>query len=223
MNSSKLFLGGLMIAIGFYATTASAGLLDKINQATSRINQASQQIDNVNNAKNQVQGMGSKLPKPSAKNKAVPELASNHIETAPEGNALTPTTNPIKGEWGNQVTCAGPNSATCQNGLDSMVNCMHQSKGYWYRLVAANLEGRLGDQDLTDEDRAMLQADIASLKDAVNTDKVIDPDPQYPQRYMAWLTDEDQQEIQKINSKYMNEVRDDCDARFGGMARYSGK
>jgi hypothetical protein len=199
-------------------TDAAAGWMDKINQVTSKINQTSQQVDNVNRAKQQVESLGSKLPKPSAKNKSA---ADQESEDAAEFE-LTKTKNPIKGEWGDQVTCAGPNTATCQNGMVNLVNCMHQAKGYWYRLVAANLQGRLDtDPDLADEDRAMLEEDIASLNEAVKTDKVVDPDPEYPQRYMAWLTEEDQQDIQKMNSKYMNEVRNDCDNRFGGMARYS--
>ena len=63
---------------------------------------------------------------------------------------LTKTTNPIKGRWGNLVTCAGPNSATCQNGMDNLVNCMHQTKGYYYRLVAKKLEQKLenGEDDV---------------------------------------------------------------------------
>jgi len=212
----------IAILLSFLSTgNASAGWMDKINQVTGRINQTSQQVDNVNNAKNQVQSLGSKLPKPKAKNKN-DEVAT---ETSAEGFELTKTNNPIKGEWGTQKKACAVNSATCQNGLTDFSNCMHQTKGYYFRLIAANLESRLDDQDLTEEDRSMLTEDIASLNDAVanETDQIVDPDPEYPSRYMAWLTDEDQHELQKLNGTYMNEVRQDCDNRFGGMARYSNK
>ncbi|MBP9855122.1 MAG: hypothetical protein KBD53_09685 [Candidatus Omnitrophica bacterium] len=209
-----------MVVIVLISVPAQAGWMDVIDKTTNKINQSSQQVDKVKRSKQQVDGMASSLPKPTAKNKKV----ANSATPEPSNKfALTETTNPIKGEWGSQVTCAGPNSATCQNGMDDIINCTHQSKGYFYRLVAANLQGRLdNDAELSDDERILLEEDIASLKAAVETDKVVDPDPEYPQRYMGWLTDEDQQEIQKVNIKYINEVRTDCDNRFGGMSRYSG-
>lgn len=203
---------------------AQAGLWDAVNQATGKINEANNKVNQVKRAKQQVEGMGSSLPKPPAKTKnaAVPAAAAAGAAVGAGGFELTPTTNPIKGEWGTQVTCAGPNSATCQNGMDNIMNCMNQSRGYFYRLVEADLNLRLEqDKELTKEEKDMLKEDIASVKAAIKTDKVVDPDPETPQRYLSWLAEEDQQEIQKLNLKYISEVRKDCDDRFGGMSRYS--
>src|SRR6185503_1219988 len=119
----RFLLIGLLIS-AFYATNAAAGIMDRINQVTGRINQTSQQVDNVNNAKNQDQRLGSKLPKPAAKkNKAAEDSGES---TSPDGFELTKTSNPIKGEWGTQEKACAVNSATCQNGLTDFSNCMHQ-------------------------------------------------------------------------------------------------
>ncbi len=197
---------------------AHAGLWDVVNQTTSKINEANQKTNQVKQAKQQVDSMASSLPKSGTSSKSVTAETNGS-----SGNfELTPTSNPIKGEWGTQVTCAGPNSATCQNGMDNIVNCTHQSKGYFYRLIVAKLNERLQtDKELTQEDLGMLKADIASVTAAIKTDTVIDPDPNEPQRYLSWLNEEEQQDIQKTNLKYIDEVRKDCDNRFGGMARYS--
>jgi hypothetical protein len=142
-----------------------------------------------------------------------------------QGNAkkfeLTKTTNPIKGTWGNQVTCAGPNTATCANGMDNMVNCMHQTKGYYYRLVADTLQKKLNAGDLDGGSKADLEADIKAVQGAIDSgNNPVDP-AGTQQRWLQRLTSEDQQKINQANSKYMREVHDDCDKRFGGMSQYS--
>jgi hypothetical protein len=213
-NLSSILLVVVLMAV--YATQAGAGWLDKINQVTSTINNTSQQVDNMNRAKQQVESLGSKLPKPSAKK------AKQEEDVSSDGFELTKTNNPVKGAWGTQEKTCTHNSATCAQGTVDFTNCIHQTKGYYYRLVAFTLQNRIDtDPELTEDDRAMLKEDIASLQQAVETDKVIDPDPEYPQRYLAWLSEDDQHQIQKLNSKYMNEVRQDCDDRFGGLARYN--
>lgn len=207
-----------MLCICLSSIPAHAGLWDVVNQATGKINEANQKTEQVKRAKQQMDGMASSLPKSGSRSKDGSILSNENT-----GNfELTPTSNPIKGEWGTQVTCAGANSATCQNGMDNIMNCTHQSKGYFYRLVANNLNQRLQtDQELSEEDKKMLKEDIASVTAAIKTDKVIDPDPKEPQRYLSWLNENEQKEIQQLNLKYINEVRKDCDERFGGMARYS--
>jgi hypothetical protein len=204
-KNRKIQIGLLMsVMVLGVATIASAGWMDKLNQATNKINQASQRMEQTNQMRNS-------LPRGSGNNGTATKFPK------------TPTDNPITGEWGEQVTCAGPNTATCQNGMDNLVNCMNQSKGYYYRLVAAKLEDGLNNTpDLSDQDRRDLQADIAAVKDGIKTSQVADPDPNNPQRWLSWLTDEDQQEINRLNSKYMREVHDDCDQRFGGMSQFSG-
>ncbi len=182
---------------------ASAGFLDKINAATQRLQQASQQMEQTSQ---QMQNR-SQTSQPS-------QNAASH--------ELTKTSNPIKGTWGNQITCAGANSATCANGLDDYANCMNQTKGYYYRLVADNLETKLKSGNFSEQEQKDLEVDIASVKDAVDTGRVNDPDPQNPQRWFKHLSKEDQMQINGTNSKYMNEVHTDCESRFGGMSRYSG-
>jgi hypothetical protein len=197
----SLFIAIMVLTM---VSTASAGWMDKLNQATEKINQASQRMEQTNQMRNS-------LPSRSGNNGTATKFSK------------TPTDNPLTGEWGTQVTCAGPNTATCQNGMDNLVNCMNQSKGYYYRLVAAKLEDGLNNTpDLSAQDRRDLKADIAAVKEAITTSQVVDPDPKNPQRWLSWLGEEDQQEINRLNSKYMNEVRTDCDTRFGGMSQFSG-
>ena len=182
-----------------FALPASAGFLDKLNDATRKLNDASQRMDQAS--------------------QQVPKRSGN-IGTATKFEK-TKTTNAVTGEWGDQVTCAGPNSATCQNGMDNLMNCMHQAKGYYFRLVAANLEEKSKDPNWSVDERAMLQADIKSVKDAIQTDNVVDPDPNEPQRWLTYLSPEEQQELNRVNAKYAKEVHDDCDKRFGGMSQFS--
>jgi hypothetical protein len=185
--------------------------MDKISQVTGKVNQASQQVQQIKQAKDQIQSVSQKMHKTSSKNTEAPQT---------KVHKLTKTTNPVKGEWGTQVTCEGPNSATCQNGLDDLVNCMNQSKGYYFRLLANHFETQLNENaPADDQERADIEADIASLNEAVYSGQVVDPDPDNPQRYLQRLSKEEQIEINKMNSKYMKEVREDCDERFGGMPR----
>jgi hypothetical protein len=194
----KYFIVFLSLSIPQFA---HAGFLDKLNEATKKLENASQRMnqtsEQMENSAQQAQSQGT----------------AKKFEK-------TKTTNPITGDWGNQVTCVG-NSATCANGMDDIVNCMHQAKGYYYRLVAAKLEEKRSIKDLTDDERQELEADISSVKDAITTDRVVDPDPADPQRWLQKLTKDDQKQINGLNSKYSKEVREDCDARFGGMSRYS--
>lgn len=198
LSSFRIF--AVAVAVLGASQPANAGFLDKINAATQKINQASQQMEQrsqqLENARATTQ-------------RATPQ-------------AKTKTTNPITGEWGTQKTCEH-NSATCQNGMDDLVNCMNQIKGYYYRLVAENLKTKLEEQELSEEERIELEADIVSVEEAIATNTVVDPDPENPQRWLHRLSKDDQKQINGMNSKYMNEVRTDCDARFGGMARYSNR
>ena len=204
MKHKIQFLLTGFLSLTFFASLqtvpATAGFLDKINAASQKLQQAADQMNQ----------------------KAAQMEAGQNMGGAKKTFEKTKTTNPITGDWGTQVTCAGPNTATCANGMDNLVNCMHQTQGYYYRLVAANLEEKLQTgENLSAQERKDLEADIASVKDAINTGKVVDPDPKNPQCWLTRLSDADQQEINGTNNKYMREVHDDCDARFGGMSQYS--
>lgn len=217
-NGSKLLavLASAVLCVGINPVPANAGIWDKINQATQSV----QQVQSVGEKANQV---GSALKKGSSgSSQGTSEGKPKRTSKSGSQNQfpLTETTNPIKGTWGDQVTCAGPNSATCQNGMDNLVNCMHQSKGYYFRLLAENLEKKLKD-DYAEEDLVLLKEDIESVKAAIETGEVVDADPNERQRYLSWLNNEDQQELNAVNIKYINEVRDDCDKRFGGMSQFS--
>ena len=207
MKKHYLFLiaGAVFLIHLLAAQSATAGFLDKINAATQKLEQATQKM---NQASSQMEANSQRM---------------QTTQTQTQKFEKTKTTNAITGEWGNQVTCAGPNTATCQNGMDNLVNCMNQTKGYYYRLVTANLEEKLNSgQNLSPQDKKELEEDITSVKEAINTNQVTDPDPKNPQRWLLWLTDEDQQQINSTNVKYMNKVRQDCDKRFGGMSQFSG-
>ena len=215
-QGSKLLavLAGTILLVGISPVTVKAGIWDKINHAT----QAVQQAQSVGQTANQV---GSALKKGSSGTAASEGKPKRRSKGGSQNEfALTETTNPIKGTWGDQVTCAGPNSATCMNGMDNLVNCAHQSKGYYFRIVADKLEQKLK-EDYTDEDRALLEQDVASVKEAIETGTVVDADPNERSRWLSWFSDEEQKEINGINIKYVNEVREDCDKRFGGMSQFS--
>jgi len=194
----KVLVITVVVIGGAIPKQAAAGWMDALTSASQQLQQASQQLEQKSQQMQQQSQNGS----------------SSGGSFAP-----TPSTNPIKGTWGNQVSCAGPNTATCQNGMDNEINCLHRSQGYYYRLVADNLEGKLKNsgQGLSDQDRKDLEADIAAVKAAIDTNKVVSPDPQNPNRWIQRLTRDDQMQINQLNIKYMNEVHTDCDKRFGGM------
>lgn len=128
----------------------------------------------------------------------------------------------IKGEWGHQVTCEH-NSVTCGNGLDQMANCMHQTKNYFYRVAAAALQQKLDkEHNLSARDRSSLRVDIAKVRRAIETGHVAGPDARSSEHWMTWLSQDDQQAVQQINSRYSSAVHKDCDARFASLSHYSG-
>ncbi len=133
----------------------------------------------------------------------------------------TITTNPVTGEWGTQATCEDQKSLTCRRGQDHFANCMHQIENYYYRLVAAHFEKKLADgKDLSDVQRKELEEDLASVKEAIDTGRVIDANPRDPKRWMFKISSKDREEINRLNSKYIQEVYKDCEERFGVMGRY---
>jgi hypothetical protein len=188
---------GMTVALLVMTATArvEAGWMDKMNAAAKKMEQASQNIERKSQA-----------------------MQQNMRQRNAVQHAKTPTTNEITGEWGTQNTCDGPNSATCMNGMDDLMNCMHQAKGYFYRLIAVNLEGQLADnKELTAQQRKDMAVDLEAVKAAVATGKIVEPDPNNRQRWLRWLSQEEDMEIQKQNIKYTQEVRADCNARFAGM------
>ncbi len=217
MSKDLRIVNVLMVAVlcvGTGSGTAQAGIWDKINQAT----QAVQQVQSVGQTAGQV---GSALKKGNSDTTEGKTKSKKKSKSASQGQfELTPTTNPIKGTWGNQVTCEGPNSATCMNGMDNLVNCSHQTKGYFFRLLADKLEQKL-QEDYEPADLVLLQEDVDMVKKAIETGVVVDVDPNERHRHLSWLSDEEQQELNALNIKYVNEVREDCDKRFGGMSQFS--
>lgn len=67
-------------------TPATAGFLDKLNAATQKLQQASDQMNQ----------------------RAAQMEAGQNMGGAKKTFEKTKTTNPITGDWGTQVTCAGP-------------------------------------------------------------------------------------------------------------------
>lgn len=188
---------GIMIACLMMAVAprVEAGWLDSVNAATKKMEQATENMQRKSQA-----------------------MQQNMRQRSAVQHAKTPTTNEITGDWGTQNTCDGPNSATCMNGMDDLMNCMHQTKGYFYRLISVNLEGQLeNNKDLTAQQRKDMATDLEAVKAAVATGKIVEPDPDNRQRWLRWLSQEEDMEIQKQNIKYAQEVRTDCNDRFAGM------
>jgi hypothetical protein len=108
-------------------------------------------------------------------------------------------------------------------GLENFVKCQNQSIGHSEHLMADRIEAKLAKSPaLTPEMRAIWQAEVKALRAVTpENSKHNPPDPKDPQRYFLGLTDEEQQSIQTMHARFIQENNLACEKKYGGMTRYS--
>src|SRR6267154_1991629 len=91
-------------------------------------------------------------------------------------------------------------------GLENFVKCQNQSIGHSEHLMADRIEAKLAlSSALTAEMRTIWLAEIKALR-AVTPDKQHNPpDPKNPQRYFLGLTDKEQESIQTMHARFIQE------------------
>jgi hypothetical protein len=115
----------------------------------------------------------------------------------PAEDKRTKTSLPVMGKWG-------------KSGVD-IADCVQQLHNYYYRLVAYELGKKVDSGD----NREALLEDLAAVRLGMDSGKIRDRDPKTPQRWKTWLTPADQAEVDEMQKKFQEEVRDDCYKRFG--------
>ena len=107
--------------------------------------------------------------------------------------------------------------------MDKLSQCQRQTNGHSEHLMADRIEAKLAQSPaLTPEMRSIWQAEIKALR-AVTPDKqYVPPDPKQPQRYFLGLTDKEQQSIQTMHSRAVQENQLACEKKYStSMTRYS--
>jgi hypothetical protein len=121
---------------------ASAGFMDKINAATQKINQANQQLKQIQ----QITPKAATKKSPPANEDPDRPL---HLEDHYEGS------------------CEGKRSATCMDYMELAGQCMDPLKGYRSKLMANLIEKKLkNDTTLNSKLRKNLEEDLIGLREA---------------------------------------------------------
>lgn len=112
--------------------------------------------------------------------------------------------------------------ATKLDGLDKLNNCQNKALGHREHLIADRLDARLAQNTtLNADERAIWVAEIHALRQTSPTHPYKAPDEKNSQRYFLGLTDKEQQSINSMHQRYVEEVNLDCEKKYGGMLRYS--
>ena len=112
--------------------------------------------------------------------------------------------------------------ATNLHGLDDYNGCMAQTSGAQEKLHAQVLQRKLEHSpDLSDDARKKIQEDAAWLNARAAGKQIPAPDPKNSQRYLLEMSDEEQQEVSGAYNRFANEVREKCEAQYGGMSQFS--
>ena len=117
---------------------------------------------------------------------------------------------------------SGGLGASNLHGLDDYNGCMAQTAGAQERLNAQVLQRKLNlSAGLPTQERQRIQEDIQWLNAAAANPRAPAPDPRNPQRYLLAMTDDEQMEINGTYNRFANEVREKCEAQYGGMSQFS--
>lgn len=112
--------------------------------------------------------------------------------------------------------------ATKLDGLDKFNNCKNQVLGHREHLIADRLDARLAKATtLSPEERAIWGAEIQALRQTSPTHAYKPPDDKNPQRYFLGLSSQEQQAINSMHTRKVQEVNLACEKKYGGMLRYS--
>jgi len=105
-------------------------------------------------------------------------------------------------------------------GLENFVKCQNQSIGHSEHLMADRIEAKLAQSPaLTPEMRNIWLAEIKALRAVTPEHPYVPPDAKNPQRYFLGLTDKEQQAIQTMHSRFIQENNLACEKKYGGMTR----
>src|SRR5262245_21658974 len=112
--------------------------------------------------------------------------------------------------------------ATNLQGLNNYNACVAQTTGAQEKLTAQVLQRKLNSpSNLSAQERQRLQEDIQWLNAKAANPRAPAPDPRNSQRYLLAMSDEEQQEVNGAYSGFANEVREKCEAQYGGMSQFS--
>jgi hypothetical protein len=166
----------------FPAIPAHAGFLDKLNQATQKLNDY--------NARQQ----GS---------------SGQTATYGANGNNGTDEDHPIKLQG--QGHCHGNNTATCMDYMEVMDQCMDPVKGYRSKLYVDLIQKKLkDDKNLKAAERKNLEEDLAAFEESYKnkTDNPVIAGNKNSQRYLSDVSEDEQTwvnaEYNKFNQKIMN-------------------
>jgi hypothetical protein len=107
--------------------------------------------------------------------------------------------------------------------MANLTKCKNQTIGHSEHLMADRIEAKLAQSPaLTPEMRGIWLAEIKALR-AVTPDKPYNPpDPKNPQRYFLGLTDKEQESINSMHNRRIQENTLECEKKYGtSMTRYS--
>jgi len=117
---------------------------------------------------------------------------------------------------------AAGQGATNLQGLNNYNACMAQTAGAQEKLTAQVLQRKLNSSsNLSAQERQRLQEDIQWLNAKPANPRAPAPDPRNSQRYLLAMSDEEQQEVSGAYNGFANEVREKCEAQYGGMSQFS--
>lgn len=170
------------------STTASAGLLDKLNQATKKLNDY--------NAKQQ-SGQGGQ--------------AAGQSGSTTQGEDPDRPLDLYKQE-GFKGSCEGKRSATCMDYMEAVDHCMDPLKGYRMRVTADRIEKKLKTEQLTDKQRKDLEKDLVGIKEAHKnkTDNPTINGEKNSQRYLDHISEEDQVYINAEYQIFYKKIYNKC-------------
>jgi hypothetical protein len=190
MTHGARCLAGIMLAVAMIccSTTASAGLLDKLNQATKKLNDY--------NARQQGGQSGQ---------------SSDQSSSAGEEEDPDRPLDLYK-QKGFKGSCEGKRSATCMDYMEAMDHCMEPLKGYRMKVTADRIEKKLKTEQLTDKQRKNLEEDLAAAKEAYQnkTDNPTIAGQKNSQRYLNDISEEDQVWINAEYGKFHTKINNKC-------------
>ncbi len=194
MTHGAKCLSGIMLAVLMFSfsTTASAGLLDKLNQATKKLNDY--------NARQQGGQSG------QASDQSSDQTGSAAGEEDPDRPM------DLNKQKGFKGSCEGKRSATCMDYMEAMDFCMEPLKGYRMKVTADRIENKLKTEKLTDQQRKNLEEDLAAAKEAYKnkTDNPTIAGKANSQRYLNDISEEDQVWINAEYNKFNQKITNKC-------------
>jgi hypothetical protein len=117
---------------------------------------------------------------------------------------------------------SGGLGASNLHGLDDLNGCMAQTAGAQEKLTAQVLQRKLNaSPTLSAADRQRIQEDIQWLNAKAVNPRAPAPDPRNSQRYLLAMTDDEQMEVSGTYNHFATEVREKCEAQYGGMSQFS--